>query len=43
MDAKPLRIRFNKIDGFIYLLELDIWYCLEANNIISFDTELDIL
>ena len=44
IDSKPLRIRFDKIDGFIrVMLELDISYYLEVKNVITFTTALDIL
>ena len=44
IDSKILHIRFDKIDGIIRaIMELDIQYYLEMDNIIPFTTGLDIL
>ena len=42
--AKPQRIRFDEIDGFIkIMMELDILYYLVLEDIIQFMVELNIL
>ena len=44
MGAKPMRIRFNKMDDVIeFMLELDIWYYLEVKTTIHFTTGLDLV
>ena len=42
IGAKPLRLRFNKIDRSFRVYD-GTRYCLEMKNMISFITELDIL
>ena len=47
MDVTPLRIKHDKVDGFIRVYDstrhLDIQWYLELKNKMSFTTELDIL
>ena len=44
IDPKPLRIRFDKIDGLLkFRIELDNQQCLALKNMMLFKTELDIL
>ena len=44
IDSEPLRIRFDKIYGFTrVMMELNIYCCLEMENMIPFTTGLDIL
>ena len=44
IDAKPMRIRFDKVDGFIRNFDETRRYDnLEVKNMISFTTGLDIL
>ena len=39
IDAKPLLIRFNKIDGFIWVYNrTKFWYYLEVKNVVTFTT-----
>ena len=44
MGAKPMRIRFNKMDDVLeFMLELDIQYYLEVKTTIPFTTGLDLV
>ena len=44
IDAKPLRVRFDKIDGFITVYDGTRYFILfGSKNMISFTTELDVI
>ena len=44
IGAKPLRIRFDKVDGLLeFLMKLGIQYNLALNNIMPFTLRLDII
>ena len=43
IGAKPLRIRFDKVDLLEFMMELDVKDYLEVKNMNSFTTELDVL
>ena len=44
IDSKPLRVRFNQIDGFIKksMMELEIQYCLARKNMMQYEANSEI-